>query len=74
MHYVQTDGSVLASDGACINFLSCMYDLSRPITLDKVQPMYAFHPQSRVRIADDETRLKMTPDQVRQFVATGVGG
>jgi hypothetical protein len=50
-----------------------MYDLSRPITLDKVQPMYAFHPQSRVRIADDETRLKMTPDQVRQFVASGVG-
>lgn len=48
-----------------------MYELSSKISLDKINPRYPFHPQTRVRI-DQESRLSLRPEDLKQF-STQIG-
>ena len=59
----------LAPDGFMLNFVSVLYELSRPIDLDKVEFAYPFHPESRIKLTD-ESRLKMSQEEVETFVKT----
>lgn len=67
-NFLQADDSLLASDGCVVNFLSVMYELASKVTMDKINPAYPFHPQTRVRI-DQEARLCLRPEDLKQFVA-----
>lgn len=58
----------LADDGSMCNLLSVLYEMSAPITLDKIQPNYVFHEKSRIRATlKDETRMLMTPDELKEY-------
>lgn len=48
---------LMAGDGVMLNLLAVMQMLSVKIKIDKVDPMYPFHPNSLVDVAN-ETRLK----------------
>lgn len=63
----QADNMKLASDGFMLNFLSVMYELSAKAELDKIHPLYPFHPESRVDISQ-ETKLKLSAEQYETFV------
>uniref|UniRef100_A0A914WVH2 Ubiquitin conjugation factor E4 core domain-containing protein n=1 Tax=Plectus sambesii TaxID=2011161 RepID=A0A914WVH2_9BILA len=66
---LQADGSKLASDGFMLNFLAIMYELSAKVGLDKVHPLYPFHPECRVNVAQ-ETKLKLSSEQYDAFIKT----
>lgn len=51
-----------------LNFFCVLLKLSEKITLDKVAPLYIFHPKSRIDLKD-ETRLKFNSEELQKFVA-----
>ncbi len=52
-----------------LNFLSILYDLSAKVTLDRVDPYYAFNPKCRVNVAG-QTRLKLDMESSEAFTKT----
>ncbi|KAK6628131.1 hypothetical protein RUM44_010614 [Polyplax serrata] len=57
-----------AGDGYMLNLLSVLQLLSVKVKLDKVDPMYSFHPKSLVEIKKDETRLRFTSQEVTTWL------
>lgn len=57
-----------AGDGYMLNLLSVLQLLSVKVKLDKVDPMYPFHPKSLVEIKKDETRLRFTSQEVQTWL------
>lgn len=51
------DERSLAQDGFMLNLMAVMQQLSIKVKLDRIDPMYPFHPQSLVNI-DDDTKLR----------------
>lgn len=51
------DERSLAQDGFMLNLMAVMQQLSVKVKLDRIDPMYPFHPQSLVNI-DDDTKLR----------------
>ncbi|KAH7714804.1 U-box domain-containing protein [Aphelenchoides avenae] len=64
---MQADQTKLATDGFMLNFFCVLLKLSEKITLDKVAPLYIFHPKSRIDLKD-ETRLKFNSEELQKFV------
>lgn len=65
---LQADTSSIANDGFMLNFLGIMLHLSSKVQLDKISAKYVFHPDSRLKIAD-ETRLKFDSKEVATFAS-----
>ncbi|KAI1711238.1 ubiquitin elongating factor core domain-containing protein [Ditylenchus destructor] len=63
---IQGEKSQLASNGVMMNLFSVLLDLSEPVTLDKVQDHYVFHPRCRVHV-EDETRLNASTENVVEY-------
>lgn len=59
------DERSLAQDGFMLNLMAVMQQLSIKIKMDRIDPMYPFHPQSLVNI-DDDTKLRF---ETADFVA-----
>jgi ubiquitin conjugation factor E4 B len=57
---------IVATDGFMLNFISVLYKMAEKVTLDKVNPLYIFHPDTRV-IIKDESRLKLRTEELEQF-------
>lgn len=51
------DERSLAQDGFMLNLMAVLQQLSIRVKLDRIDPMYPFHPQSLVNI-DDDTKLR----------------
>lgn len=51
------DERSLAQDGFMLNLMAVMQQLSIKVKLDRIDPMYPFHPQSLVNI-DEDTKLR----------------
>lgn len=51
------DERSLAQDGFMLNLMAVMQQLSIKVKLEKIDPMYPFHPQSLVNI-DEDTKLR----------------
>ena len=51
------DERSLAQDGFMLNLMAVMQQLSIKVKLDRIDPLYPFHPQSLVNI-DDDTKLR----------------
>ena len=58
--------STLANDGFMINFISVLYELSAPITLDKIDKYYAFMTDGAVVELGEEARLKMSLEEANE--------
>ena len=66
---MRTEEFQLASDGFALNLLSVLQMLSVKIKLDTVDTMYPFHSNSLVKFKKDETRLKLTSQEVSFMIA-----
>lgn len=51
------DERSLAQDGFMLNLMAVLQQLSLKVKLDRIDPLYPFHPQSLVNI-DDDTKLR----------------
>ncbi|KAK3929272.1 Ubiquitin conjugation factor E4 B [Frankliniella fusca] len=63
---LQTEESALAGDGFMLNLLSVLQLLAVKIKLEKVDPVYPFHPACAVDISN-ATRLKFNSQEVYQW-------
>jgi len=59
---------LVAGDGFMLNLLSVMQTLCLRVKLEKVDPLYFYHPKSRLGQLGDQTRLKMTTQEVDDWV------
>ncbi|XP_014256792.1 ubiquitin conjugation factor E4 B isoform X2 [Cimex lectularius] len=66
---MQTDDKALAGDGFMINLLSIMQMLSVKIKMDRIDPLYLFHPASMVDVKYD-TRLRFTSTEAQDWLNT----
>lgn len=64
---IQVEERALAGDGFMLNLLSVMQMLAFKVKLDKIDPLYPFHPSSMVDIKND-TRLKYTSQETAAWV------
>lgn len=64
---LQTEESALAGDGFMLNLLSVLQLLAVKIKLEKVDPLYPFHPASVIDIAN-ATRLKLSSQEVTAWI------
>ncbi|KAG5681557.1 hypothetical protein PVAND_010977 [Polypedilum vanderplanki] len=56
------DERSLAQDGFMLNLMAVMQQLSIKVKLERIDPLYPFHPQALVSIADD-TKLKFETNE-----------
>ncbi|XP_075046360.1 ubiquitin conjugation factor E4 B isoform X2 [Mixophyes fleayi] len=66
---MQTDDRLVSTDGFMLNFLWVLQQLSTKIKLETVDPMYIFHPKCRIALANDETRIKATMEEVTSWMS-----
>ncbi|XP_026280818.1 ubiquitin conjugation factor E4 B isoform X1 [Frankliniella occidentalis] len=66
---LQTEESALAGDGFMLNLLSVLQLLAVKIKLEKVDPLYAFHPATVVDISN-ATRLKFSSQDVTNWMGS----
>ncbi|KAJ2945762.1 hypothetical protein O0L34_g604 [Tuta absoluta] len=65
---LQTDERSLAGDGFMLNVCSVLQLLSVRIKLDRVYPLYTFHPDSAAAVKDD-TRLYFSTQQAQDWIS-----
>lgn len=63
----QADEKTLARDGFMLNVLSVLQKLSIKIKLDRVDPMYPFHWESKIFIQKD-TKLRFNETEYTEWV------
>ncbi|KAL7034229.1 hypothetical protein ACKWTF_007903 [Chironomus riparius] len=61
------DERSLASDGFMLNLMSVLQQLCHKVKLERIDPLFPFHPQSLVSIADD-TKLKFEQAEYSKFL------
>uniref|UniRef100_A0A0V0G5H1 Ubiquitin conjugation factor E4 B n=1 Tax=Triatoma dimidiata TaxID=72491 RepID=A0A0V0G5H1_TRIDM len=64
---MQSDDRALAGDGFMLNLLSILQMLAVKVKMDKIDPLYPFHPGSMVDVKD-ETRLKLTSQEAADWI------
>ncbi|XP_034248933.1 ubiquitin conjugation factor E4 B [Thrips palmi] len=64
---LQTEESALAGDGFMLNLLSVLQLLAVKIKLEKVDPLYPFHPAAVIDIVN-ATRLKLSSQEVSAWI------
>uniref|UniRef100_A0A069DY57 Ubiquitin conjugation factor E4 B n=1 Tax=Panstrongylus megistus TaxID=65343 RepID=A0A069DY57_9HEMI len=64
---MQSDDRALAGDGFMLNLLSILQMLAVKVKMDKIDPLYPFHPCSMVDVKD-ETRLKLTSQEAADWI------
>lgn len=67
------DERSLAQDGFMLNLMAVMQHFSLKVKLDRVDPMYPFHPQSLVHI-EDETKIRFESTEFTKFMEKLKGG
>uniref|UniRef100_A0A3Q3LLL9 Ubiquitin conjugation factor E4 B n=1 Tax=Mastacembelus armatus TaxID=205130 RepID=A0A3Q3LLL9_9TELE len=66
---MQTDDKLVSTDGFMLNFLWVLQQLSMKIKLETVDPYYIFHPRCRLTVSLEETRLKATMEELKNWLA-----
>lgn len=61
------DERSLAQDGFMLNLMSVLQQLCVKVKLERIDPLFPFHPQSMVSIADD-TKLKFETAEYNKFL------
>ncbi|CRK98093.1 CLUMA_CG011461, isoform A [Clunio marinus] len=61
------DERSLAQDGFMLNLMAVLQQLSIKVKLDRIDPLYPFHPQSLVNI-DDDTKLRFETAEFTKHV------
>ncbi|KAK9507640.1 hypothetical protein O3M35_007452 [Rhynocoris fuscipes] len=64
---MHSDDRALAGDGFMLNLLSILQMLAVKVKMDKIDPLYPFHPSSMVDVKDD-TRLKLTSQEASDWI------
>ena len=59
---INVESRLVAGDGFFLNLAAVMHRLSLKIKLDKVDPYYPFHQQSRLNLAS-ETKIKVNSQE-----------
>ncbi|XP_041377968.1 ubiquitin conjugation factor E4 B-like [Gigantopelta aegis] len=65
---IQVDERFVAGDGFMLNLMSTLQMLSVKIVLDKVDPFYPFHPNSRVDV-ESESRLSKSAQEAEEWIS-----
>ncbi|XP_072306260.1 ubiquitin conjugation factor E4 B isoform X1 [Eucyclogobius newberryi] len=66
---MQTNDNLVSTDGFMLNFLWVLQQLSMKIKLETVDPFYIFHPQCRLAVSPEETRLKATMEELKSWLS-----
>lgn len=66
---MQVSERLVSDDGFMLNLLSVLQKLSSKIDVGKIDLYYPFHPNSRMCIKKDETRLKMNTADAEEWLS-----
>ena len=60
----------MSTNGFMMNVTSIMQMLLKPVDISKVDPLYPFHPSTKLVLSADTARLKATSKEVKSWIST----
>ena len=67
---IVSDNQLMSTDGFMMNVTSIMQMLLKPVDISKVDPLYPFHPSTKLVLSVDTARLKATSKEVTSWIST----